>query len=78
MFAIIVLTLMVIFSVMAVETKDLIYASIYLGAVSVFASIVFVILSAPDIALTEAAICAGLSTFIFISAVKKTKRMENE
>ena len=65
-----------VFSLLAVRAKDLLYASIYLAAVSVMVSVVFVILQAPDIAMTEAAVGAGLSTFIFIAAVKKTERME--
>ncbi|NOX71554.1 MAG: DUF4040 domain-containing protein [Candidatus Micrarchaeota archaeon] len=76
MLTLILLISMVVFSVLAVRTKDLLYASIYLGVVSVFVSVLFVILSAPDIALTEIAVGAGLSTFIFIAAVKKTERME--
>ena len=67
---------MAVFAFLAVKSKDLLYASIYLAAVSVMASIIFVLLQAPDIALTEAAVGAGLSTFIFIAAVKKTERRE--
>ena len=35
------------------------------GAVSLFASIMFMLLAAPDVAMTEAAIGSGLTTFLF-------------
>lgn len=35
------------------------------GLVSLFASVLFLILAAPDVAMTEAAIGSGLTTFLF-------------
>jgi len=40
------------------------------------ASLLFLFLRAPDVALTEAAIGAGLTTYIFILTIRKTERME--
>ncbi len=76
MLTLVVLISMIVFSILAVGAKDLLFASIYLAVVSMMVSVLFFLLSAPDIALTEAAVGAGLSTFFFIATVKKTERME--
>ncbi|MBN2101677.1 MAG: DUF4040 domain-containing protein [Candidatus Aenigmarchaeota archaeon] len=76
MLTLVILVSMVVLSVLAVNAKDLLYASIYLAGVSVMVSVLFIVLSAPDIAMTEAAVGAGLSTFFFIATVKKTERRE--
>jgi len=39
-------------------------------------SILYLILQAPDVAITEAAIGAGLTTGIFVYVLKKTERFE--
>ncbi|MFO8013044.1 MAG: DUF4040 domain-containing protein [Phycisphaerae bacterium] len=56
--------------------KDLISAVIGCAAVSLIASILFYLLDAPDVAMAEAAIGAGLTTAIFVLAVRKTERYE--
>ncbi len=76
MLTLVALISMIILAVMSVQAKDLLYSVIYLAGVSIMVSVLFIILSAPDIALTEAAVGAGLSTFFFIAAVKKTERKE--
>ena len=43
------------------------------GLVGLFASVTYVILSAPDVALTEAAIGRGITTVIFLFALSKTQ-----
>jgi len=67
---------MVVAGIAAVLLKDLIASVVSVGLVSLFASIVYLLLAAPDVAMTEAAIGAGLSTVIFLYAVQKTQRME--
>lgn len=56
--------------------KDLVNAVIACAAVSLIASILFYMLDAPDVAMAEAAIGAGLSTAIFVLAIRKTERYE--
>ena len=56
--------------------RDLISAVIACGAVSLLASLLFYLLDAPDVAMAEAAIGAGLTTAIFVLAVRKTERHE--
>ena len=67
---------MVISAVLVILLKDLITAVVAMGLVSLFASILYLLLAAPDVAMTEAAIGAGLSTVIFLYTVKKTSRNE--
>ena len=56
--------------------KDLMNAVIACAAVSLIASLLFYMLDAPDVAMAEAAIGAGLTTAIFVLAIRKTERNE--
>ena len=67
---------MIILAVTAVLFKDLINAVIACAAVSLITSILFYFLQAPDVAMAEAAIGAGLITAIFVIAIRKTERYE--
>lgn len=66
--------LMLILAVIAVQNKNIVVAIIAAGAVSLFASILYLLLAAPDVAMTEAAIGSGLSTIIFFYVLNKIKR----
>jgi len=72
------LLLMIASAVYAIWQKDLLYAVIASGILSLFLSIVFLMLQAPDVALTEAAIGVALTTIIFIIAIRNTVRFEDE
>ncbi len=69
---------MIIAALVAVYSRNLAAAVVAAGLVSLFASVFYLILAAPDVAMTEAAIGAGLSTVIFLYAVKKTRGEEVE
>ena len=58
--------------------KDLIAAAIAFAAFSFLLALEFFVLQAPDVAIAEAAIGAGISTVIFVIAIKGTKRQEDE
>ncbi len=58
--------------------KDLISAAIALGASSLLLALQFYLLRAPDVAIAEAAVGAGLTTAIFIFAIKSTQRKEEK
>lgn len=60
-------------ALLATFTKDRIVAVLSAGAMGLFASVMFVILAAPDVAMTEASIGSGLTTFIFFFALKKVR-----
>ena len=49
----------------AIRATRISVAILAAGAVSLFASVLFLILAAPDVAMTEAAIGSGLTTFLF-------------
>ncbi len=44
------------------------------GLVSLFASVLFLLLAAPDVAMTEAAIGSGLTTFLFFFVLGRMRR----
>ncbi|MEA2106224.1 MAG: hydrogenase subunit MbhD domain-containing protein [Bacteroidota bacterium] len=66
--------LILIMAIVAIHNKNLIVGIIAAGAVSLFASILYLLLAAPDVAMTEAAIGSGLSTIIFFYVLNKIKK----
>jgi len=52
-------------AILAIVTRSLPLAILAAGGVSLFASVLFLLLAAPDVAMTEAAIGSGLTTFLF-------------
>ena len=75
-FQLLLIFIMVILAIAASMFKDLVNAVVVSAAVSLIASILFYFLQAPDVAMAEAAIGAGLTTAIFIIAIRKTERYE--
>jgi len=71
---------LVIFTValLAVSTKTLTTSVIAAGAVSLFASLLYVILRAPDVAMTEAAISSGLMTALFFIILSRIGRKNDD
>ena len=64
---------MVVTAVLASHTENLLSAVIALGATGLFAAADFLILHAPDVAISEAAVGAALTPIIFIVTLKKIK-----
>ncbi len=60
----------------AMLQRNLVASSVLVGVVSLMVSILFLRIGAPDVAMTEAAIGAGLSTVIFLIAVRRTEEEE--
>ena len=56
---------MIVAALVAIGGRSLPIAILASGLVSLFASVLFLILAAPDVAMTEAAIGSGLTTFLF-------------
>ena len=65
-------------AIYAISNRDLLFAVMGTGIVSVILSLFFYILQAPDVALTEAAIGIALTTIIFIITIRNTTRDEDE
>lgn len=61
-------------AIIAIYQKKLVIAIIAAGAVSLFASVMYLLLAAPDVAMTEAAIGSGLSTIIFFYVLNKIRK----
>ena len=70
--------LVVVSAVGVALARNLLAAVIFAGVASLAVSYLFLRLAAPDVAMTEAAIGAGLSTVIFLIAVRKTRETEGE
>jgi energy-converting hydrogenase B subunit D len=59
--------------VLAVRLKTLLAAVVSAALASLFAAVCYLLLGAPDVAMTEASIGSGLSTIIFLYAIHKTR-----
>jgi len=66
--------LAIIMGIIAILNEKLSVSVIAGGVVSLFASILFLLMAAPDVAMTEAAIGSGLSTLIFFYVLNKIKK----
>jgi energy-converting hydrogenase B subunit D len=75
---IVLLVLIVTGGVLAIWFKDLLASVLALAAASLLVSLEFYILQAPDVAIAEAGIGAALTTAIYIIAVRRTRRKEEE
>jgi len=75
---VIVLVLIVAGAAVAVWLRDLLASVIALAAASLLLSLEFYLLQAPDVAIAEAGIGAALTTAIYILAIRKTRRKEEE
>lgn len=73
---IVILILLIILSVYTLSTRDLLNGVIALSAVSLLSAILFYLLYAPDVAITEAAVGAGVSTVVFVWAIRATERKD--
>ncbi len=67
-------TVMVVLAVVAINAKKKITSVIFLSAVSMLAALAFVIMRAPDVAITEAVIGSGLATALFVFTLFHKKK----
>jgi len=77
-FEFILLSFLVILAIAVVFTRDLLAATVVFLVYSLIMAIVFTMLKAPDVALTEAAVGAGITTLLFIITIAKTTRREED
>lgn len=76
LFGIFLLTLLVITAVAIVRSENLFVAVMLLGIFSLLIALNFFIIDAADVALTEAAVGAGISTVLFLGALALTYEHE--
>jgi len=69
---------LVVSAIIAIEAKKLITSVVMLSLASLLAVVSFVLLKAPDVAITEASVGAGLTTAIFLLTLKRLGRRESE
>lgn len=71
------LVLMLLSALVALNVPDLLAAVVIFGAFSFFSAIFFTLLGALDVAFTEAAVGAAITTVFFVSAIYRTDRKVN-
>ena len=71
-----VLVGLVVSAVLTFHFRDLLAAALASGLFSFLISLEFYLLQAPDVAISQAGIGAGLTTAIFIIAIRGTRRFE--
>ncbi len=77
-FDIIILVLLVLSAIIALQVKDLLAASMILGTYSLLICLLWAEMGAVDVAFTEAAVGAGISTVIMIATVFQTRRQSKD
>jgi len=70
------LIFMVLCAVTVARTRDLLASVIIFAAYSLIMAILWQLLAAPDVAITEAALGAGVTTLLLVAAISKTRRHE--
>lgn len=70
---VLLLTGLVVSALFVIFLRDLLGSAIALGAFSLIMALEFYILQAPDVAIAEAGIGAGLTTAIFMIAIRATR-----
>jgi uncharacterized MnhB-related membrane protein len=66
--------LMLILAFLAINSKKLINSVLLLSGLSMLAVVAFVMLKAPDVAITEAVIGSGLVTSLFVFTLLSTRK----
>lgn len=66
---------MLIAALIAVRDKSVPIAILAAGLVSLMASVLFLILASPDVAMTEAAIGSGLTTFLLFFVLGRVRNV---
>ncbi len=66
--------IMLILAGIAIYNKNLKISVIAVGAIGLFASVLYLLLAAPDVAMTEASIGSGLTTIVFFYVLNKIRK----
>lgn len=77
-FLLLLLGLLVVCAVSSVLTRNLLVSLIIFMAYSIIMSIVWVLLQAPDLAITEAAVGAGVSGILLFVTLKKLQTIRKK
>lgn len=77
-FEFILLTFLVVCALAASLSKNLLNSIVIFMSYSVIMSIIWIILESPDLAITEAAVGAGVTSVLFFITLKKIHAMKGE
>ena len=69
-------SLLVVCAIATVLTKRLLTAAVIYMSFSLIMSVIWVLLQAPDLAITEAAVGAGITSILLFATLDKIKRIE--
>ena len=72
------LALTLICAIAAVSVRDLLVSVVLLSAFSLFMCLLWIEMGAVDVAFTEAAVGAGVTTVFFVLTVLKTERVSKD
>ena len=75
---VIILILLVITSILALQVRDLVNASMITGVYSFLMCLLWAEMGAVDVAFTEAAVGAGVSTVFLLATVYRTTRRTSD
>ena len=75
-FKIILLCLLIICAVSVCFSKNLLVSIVIFMSYSLIMSLIWMLLESPDLAITEAAVGAGVTSIIFFVTLKKIKRID--
>ncbi|MBN2404861.1 MAG: DUF4040 domain-containing protein [Coriobacteriia bacterium] len=75
-FDIVLLLLLITCAIAVIHTKDLLAAAIIFSTYSLVMCVIWQLRGAPDVAMTEAAVGAGVTTVLFLVAISRTARRE--
>ncbi len=70
------LTFLVICAIAVAQIRDMLSAVIVFASFGLIMAIIWQQLSAPDVAMVEAALGTGVTTLLLIAAISKTRRAE--
>ena len=77
-FEFVLLTFLVVCAIAASLSKNLLTSIIIFMSYSVIMSIIWIILESPDLAITEAAVGAGVTSVLFFVTLKKIQAMKGD
>ena len=78
LFTVIVLGFLIVCAVATCLTRNLLVSVVIFMAYSLLMSIVWVLLQSPDLAITEAAVGAGVTSILFFVTLKKIHAIKPE
>ena len=78
LFEIILLVSLIVCAVSVAFTKDLLTSIIIFMSYSLIMCVIWVLLQSPDLAITEAAVGAGVTSILFFVTLKKIRAIRRE